>query len=46
DDNRAFIMAIFYTQSQTNAKPNSKFVREVTKILLNRLQLKNTTKNA
>ncbi|MDE4947075.1 class A beta-lactamase-related serine hydrolase, partial [Francisella tularensis subsp. holarctica] len=38
DDNRAVIMAIFYTQSQKNAKPNSKIVREVTKILLNRLQ--------
>ncbi|ACD31058.1 class A beta-lactamase [Francisella tularensis] len=46
DDNRAVIMAIFYTQSQKNAKPNSKIVREVTKILLNRLQLNNTTKNA
>ncbi|MDE4953486.1 serine hydrolase, partial [Francisella tularensis subsp. holarctica] len=44
--NRAVIMAIFYTQSQKNDKPNSKIVREVTKILLNRLQLNNTTKNA
>ncbi|APC91752.1 MULTISPECIES: class A beta-lactamase [Francisella] len=46
DDNRAVIMAIFYTQSQKNAKPNSKILREVTKILLDRLQLNNTTKNA
>ncbi|MBK2356551.1 class A beta-lactamase [Francisella hispaniensis] len=46
DDNRAVIMAIFYTQSQKNAKPNSKILREVTKILLDKLQLNNTTKNA
>ncbi|MFV9925067.1 MAG: class A beta-lactamase [Francisella endosymbiont of Hyalomma scupense] len=46
DDNRAVIMAIFYTQSQKNAKPNSKILKEVTKILLDRLQLNNTTKNA
>lgn len=44
NDNRAIIMAIFYTQSQKNAKPNSKIIREVTKILLDRLQLNNTTK--
>lgn len=45
DDNRAVIMAIFIP-NRKNAKPNSKIVREVTKILLNRLQLNNTTKNA
>ena len=46
DDNRAVIMAIFYTKSQKNAKPNSKILKELTKILLDRLQLNNTTKNA
>ena len=46
DHNRAIIMAIFYTKSQKNAKPNSKILGEVTKILLDKLQLNNTTKNA
>lgn len=39
-------MAIFYTQSQKDAKPNSKIIREVTKILLDKLEQQNTNKDA
>ncbi|AJI75327.1 class A beta-lactamase [Francisella philomiragia] len=46
DDDKAIIMAIFYTQSQKDAKPNSKIIREVTKILLDKLEQQNTNKDA
>ncbi|WP_395167668.1 class A beta-lactamase [Francisella salimarina] len=46
DDDRAIIMAIFYTQSQENAKPNSKIIREVTKILLDKFEQHNKSKDA
>lgn len=46
DNQKAIVMSIFYTQSKKSAKPNDKIITEVANIILNKLQIDNTNKNA
>lgn len=46
DDSRPITVSIFYTQPEKSAEPNSKILRDVTKILFDKLKLDNNSEDA